>query len=138
MLSEKLHIRRLPRFEPPLAAPLVDAGRILTPSGELAPLTTGQTIRFVAYVEFAARGVVRANHYHLARSEWLYCIGGRAEARFLDLDTGEAAEHTLETGDLVLVRPRCAHAYRALERVQAIEFADLPYDGADTVPFILL
>jgi hypothetical protein len=138
MLSDKLNIRRLPLHYPPIAEHVVDLGRIMMPSGELAQIANDVPIRFIAYVEFAGLGIVRANHYHAVRVEWLYILSGRLVGRFFDLDTAESVDHDLEAGDLIMVKPRCAHGYRALEPTQTIEFADAPYDGGDTFPHLLL
>lgn len=138
MLSDKLHIRRLPFYKTPLREPVTNLGRIVDEAGELTQIANGALIRFVAYIEFSAHGIARANHYHHARIEWLYLINGRLAARFVDIDTGETVDHDLEAGDLVQIKPRCAHGFRALEPVQAIELADFPYDHADSFPYLLL
>jgi oxalate decarboxylase/phosphoglucose isomerase-like protein (cupin superfamily) len=138
MLQDKLVIRSLATYEPPLLEPLVNLGRIFTSAGEIAQIANGSPIRFIAYIEFAQAGVVRANHYHLRRNEWLYLLKGSLLGRFIDSESGESCEQVLHAGDLVLMLPGCAHAYRALEPTQTIELADQPYDDSDRVVYSVL
>ncbi|MFI5372296.1 MAG: hypothetical protein ACHQ52_12130, partial [Candidatus Eisenbacteria bacterium] len=50
---------------------------------------------------------------------------------FVDLDSGERVERTLEPGDLVTVAPGLAHVYVALEPSLAIETSPTPFDPTD-------
>ncbi|MFD0784910.1 cupin domain-containing protein [Micromonospora azadirachtae] len=128
-------MRRLPMTSPPLPD---GGGRIQSPAGELARVVNGGTYRYLAYLEFRPdTGRPRGNHYHERRTETLYVIGGRLRAVYQDLESGERTEAILEAGDLVTVRPRCAHVYYACELSQAVELADEPYDPADTYPYEL-
>jgi mannose-6-phosphate isomerase-like protein (cupin superfamily) len=132
---DKVSIRRLPVVEPP-APP--DGGRIQTAAGELAQIVNGLELRYLAYVEFKVDApILRGNHYHEHKHEFLYVISGRLRARYLDLDSGETAEVLLEAGDLVTVAPRCGHVYHPLEYSQAVEFSANAYDPADTLPYPL-
>jgi len=63
----------------------------------------------------------------------MYIISGRLRAEYMDLDTGESMKAILQSGDLVTIKPRCAHAYYPLEYSQAVEMSATIYDPADTV-----
>ncbi len=122
----------------PLLHPLVQGGRIATAAGEIAQLVSGESFRYLAYIEFAhPPGALRGNHYHLIKQESLYILRGRLQARYQDMETGQTAELLLETGDLVQTQPGCAHAYRSLEYTQALEFAPTPFDPADSYRHVL-
>ncbi|RGC69456.1 hypothetical protein C5N14_09285 [Micromonospora sp. MW-13] len=127
-----MQLRRLPVTSPPIPQ---GGGRVRSAAGELAKIVDGGSYRYLAYLEFLPEaGRPRGNHYHAARTETLYVISGRLRGVFLDLDSGERVEALLEAGDLVTLAPRCAHVFQALERAQAVELADRPYDPADTFP----
>ncbi len=53
------------------------------------------------------------------------------------MDSGERAEVILETGDMLLIEPRCAHAFSALEYAQAIEASPTEFDAGDFFPRVL-
>lgn len=131
----KVEVKSLDTFQAPLAKPLTSPGRILSPAGELTQLVNGTDVRFIAYVEFAESGISRGNHYHENKAETLYLISGSLEARYFDIDTGEAISLVLNQGDLVRMNARCAHRYTALSHVHAVEFSDTDYEAARTVAF---
>jgi dTDP-4-dehydrorhamnose 3,5-epimerase-like enzyme len=124
----KVALRRLPVKDPPLTG----GGRLRNETGELAEIVSGPAFRFLAYVDFAAAGAERGHHVHERRIESLYVISGSLSAIFQDLDSGETGRLALAPGDLVVVQPRCAHAYVAGEYSQAVEFAPEPFDPEDT------
>lgn len=124
-------MRRLPSLDPPIPE---GGGRITSEAGELAQIANGELFRFLAYIEFKPSvSTLRGNHYHQSKVEVLYIISGLLRARYRDIDTGESTELLLETGDLVTIAPRCAHAYLPLEYSQAIELSAEAYDPADTI-----
>lgn len=134
----KLTLRRLPVLEQPPAQPVLDGVRIRMAAGEAAPIFNGVPYRFIAYLEFlAGTGAWRGNHYHEKKREVFYVIRGRLRGVFEDVDTGERAEATLETGDLLTIEPRCAHAFQALEYSQVIECSTLDYDAGDAYPKVV-
>jgi hypothetical protein len=135
----KAEVRRLPRFRVPLERPVTEGGVIEMPAGDFVQVANGDGIRFVAHLEFrgpsgALPAAERGHHYHRVRTETFTVIRGRLRGRWLDLDTGRRIEELLEPGDQVTVRPRCAHAYVALEDAAAVECASHAFDPADTVP----
>lgn len=131
--TSKIEIRRLPVKDPPLTG----GGRMRNQAGEMAQIVSGPAFRFLAYIDFAQAGVERGNHVHERRIETVYVIRGSLRAVFHDLDTSVTEHLALAAGDLVVVQQRCAHAYRAEEFAQAVEFAPEPYDPDDTARFDL-
>jgi mannose-6-phosphate isomerase-like protein (cupin superfamily) len=131
-------IRRLVSYTLPLTQPMPDGGRILGAAGEAAQIVSGEAFRYLAYLEFLpAAGVARGNHYHLQKHEYLYVLQGHLRAWYHDIDSGQAAEVEIATGDLVQTPPRTAHAYLPLAYSQAVEFAATPFDAADSYRYIL-
>jgi quercetin dioxygenase-like cupin family protein len=118
--------------------PVLRGGRVMASAGELAQIVNGESFEFLAYIEFREPGVVRANHFHGRKAETLYVIRGELEARFKDLDTDESTELRLTSGDLVVVQPRCAHAYQAVSAADTLEFSATPYDPDDTFAHLLI
>lgn len=132
----KAVVRRLPRYQVPLASPVTAGGIIEMPAGDFVQVANGLHVRFVAHLEFrAASGASRGNHSHLVRTEWCTVIRGRLRVRYHDLDTGERRDWVLEAGDQVTVLPRCAHSYVAIEDAAVIECSSHEFDPADAVPF---
>jgi mannose-6-phosphate isomerase-like protein (cupin superfamily) len=129
----KVELRRLPVKDPPLTG----GGRMRNQAGEMAQIVSGPAFRFLAYIDFAEAGVERGNHVHERRVETVYVIRGSLRAVFHDLDTGVTEQLALAAGDLVVVQPRCAHAYIADGFAQAVELAPEPYDPDDTARFDL-
>lgn len=127
-------IRHLDVYTLPLAQPVMNGGRIMTPAGEIAQVVGNQAFRYMAVLEFAenAIGTPRGNHYHLAKQETLYIIRGKVQAVFEDIANGERMEAELVAGDMVTIIPQCAHVLVAREYTLAIEFAPTPYDPDDT------
>ena len=137
-MGPKVSIRRLPVLEAPPAAPVLAGARILMPAGEAAPVFNGGPWRFIAYLEFLpGTNAWRGNHWHELKRESFYIIKGRVRGVFEDLDTLERTEAVLEAGDVVVIEPRCAHAFAALEYAQAIECSPLVYDAADAHPRVV-
>jgi dTDP-4-dehydrorhamnose 3,5-epimerase-like enzyme len=128
----KVSHRRLVEQEPPLVA----GGRLRTPAGEIAQVVNGDAFRFLVYLEFVPGPAgTRGRHYHNRRVELLYVIRGSLRAVYVDLTTSAVRKLALSAGDLVMVQPRCAHAYTANEYTQALELSASPYDPDDTVGF---
>lgn len=128
-------IRRLPVLEKPPARPILDGVRIVMPAGEAAPVWNGGPWRFIAYLELLpGPGLWRGNHWHERKTEYFYVISGRLRGVFEDLDSGERLEADLDAGTTVVIEPRVAHAFRGLERSQAIECSPLEFDAGDAFP----
>jgi dTDP-4-dehydrorhamnose 3,5-epimerase-like enzyme len=122
----------------PLAQPIANGGRIMTPAGEIAQIVRDQEFRYLAYLAFvAATKQARGNHYHQQKYEYLYVITGRLQAFFADITQGIQEEHILETGTLLEIPPMVAHALLPLEDTQAVEFSATAYDPTDSFPYPL-
>jgi dTDP-4-dehydrorhamnose 3,5-epimerase-like enzyme len=135
MSLEKVTIRTLPIISPPIPE---GGGRIANGNGELAQIVNGAAFRFLAYLEFKPQStLLRGNHFHERKTETLYVLAGQLDGFYEDLDTGESAVYRLNAGDVVTIRPRCAHAYRPLKYTQAVEMSDETYDASDTHPYQL-
>ncbi len=131
-------IRALPVLDAPPEKPILSGLRIRMKAGEAAPVFNGTPYRFVAYLEFAAgTGAWRGNHYHEQKRESFYVIRGRLKAAFENVDTGERAETEAREGDVIVIEPRVAHAFQALEYAQAIECSPLDFDATDAYPRVV-
>jgi len=101
-------------------------------AGEAAPVFNGGPWRFVAWLEFLpGTGAWRGNHWHEKKREHFYVIRGRLRALFEDVDSGERDEAILEPGTVLVIEPRCAHAFTALEYAECIECSPLEFDAGD-------
>lgn len=135
MLLDKINIRRLEVKTPPLDE---NGGRIISQAGEIAQIVSGTSFKFLAYIEFEESGETpRGNHYHVNKEEFFYVVKGRLRAIYENLETKERAETVLETGDLVSVKPKCAHVYFPVEYTQLIEFSTGAFDPADTYKHVV-
>ncbi|MGQ0776882.1 MAG: cupin domain-containing protein [Pseudonocardiales bacterium] len=131
MSLAKVTIRTLPLTQPPIPE---GGGRIRSAAGELVQIVNGEQFRFLAYIEFKQDAqAVRGNHYHARKTEIMYIISGRLQAKYMDLDSGESMKVILGSGDLVTIRPKCAHAYYPLEYSQVVEMSATVYDPTDTI-----
>jgi len=134
-LAGKFSVQHLDFMEPPLPA---SGGRIHTPAGELAQIVSDGNIRHLVYLELKADGKPRGNHHHTkVQSHGFYVIKGKLLVKMVDLGDGSRAEVTISTGDVMRIKPGCAHVFIALEDTQAIEFNNAPYDPADTIPYVV-
>lgn len=133
MSLAKVAIRTLPLTQPPIPE---GGGRIQSLTGGLVQVVNGEQFCFLAYIEFKQDAPApRGNHYHERRTEIMYVISGRLQAEYMDLDTRESMEVILQSGDLVAIRPKCAHVYYPLEYSQAVEMSTTVYDPTDTVTY---
>ena len=136
-MPAKVSIRSLAVLSSPPAQPILDGVRIRMPAGEAAPVFNGGPWRFIAYLEFlAGTGAWRGNHYHERRREYFYLIRGRLRAVFEDLDSGETLDRELDEGTVIVIEPRMAHAFLALEYAQCIECSPLEFDPGDAFPHV--
>lgn len=128
----KVTIRRLPVLDGPPAKPILDGVRIRMPAGEAVPVWNGGPWRFIAYLELLpGPDTWRGNHWHEKKTEYFYVISGRLRGVFEDLDTGETLDTELEQGTTIVIQPRCAHAFKGLERSQALECSPHEFDATD-------
>lgn len=125
-------IRALPVLDAPPPQPILDGVRIRMRAGEAVPVWNGGPWRFIAYLELLpGEGAWRGNHFHEKKTEYFYVISGRLRGVFEHLDTGEALDTELEAGTTLVIEPRVAHAFKGLERSQALECSPHEFDASD-------
>ncbi len=94
------------------------------------------------YIVTTLTGQVRGNHYHPVTSEWFTVVIGQLVTRYLDVQTGEAREVTLDAaaGETLYMPAGIAHAFKntGQETAVMIAYADHTYDPADTIPFTVI
>jgi dTDP-4-dehydrorhamnose 3,5-epimerase-like enzyme len=135
-VADKYSVQHLPTMNPPFPS---DGGRTVNASGEMAQIVSNEHLRHVVYVDFKPDGRPRGNHYHVKmQMHGLYVIKGELSVMLVDLDDGSHSSITLRTGDLIRIRPRCAHVFVAKEYTQAIELNDTPFDPTDTIPYAII
>jgi len=130
-LSGKVLKRTLPVLRDPSGAGSLAAKRLLLPQGELAQIYDGDDpVHFIAFIELREGGV-RGNHYHTLRRELLYLIHGEVQLLVEDIESRTRETTTLSAGDLAILQPGVAHAFRTLKPGQAIEFSKTRFDPDD-------
>lgn len=135
---KRVNIRRLPVLDAPPPEPILDGVRIRMPAGEAAPVWNGGPWRFIAYLELLPGPATwRGNHFHEKKTEYFYVISGRLRGVFEDLDTGERLDAELEAGTTIVIAPRVAHAFKGLERSQALECSPFEFDPTDAYPKVV-
>lgn len=133
----RIKVYTLPIITDVQKGPVLEARRLVFPSGEMAQIVNGESMPYIAYVEFphSNQPQPRGNHYHIKKHEYLYIAQGRLHGYFYDLMTGEQGECIVEKGDLVYHATSCAHAYIPLEHSHTIEIASHVYDVEDTIRY---
>lgn len=96
-------------------------------------LNSTESVNTVAFLEFVPDAEIRGNHYHLHKSETLYVIDGKMMLYYWFPGETDIGEVLLEKGHLVTIKPKLAHAYKAIEKTLAFEMGTHPYDPADTI-----
>lgn len=131
-------IRRLPVLDRPPAEPIMDGVRIRMPAGEAVPVWNGGPWRFIAYLELLpGASTWRGNHWHERKTEYFYVISGRLRGVFEDLDSGETLDTEIEAGSTIVIQPRVAHAFKGLERSQALECSPHEFNATDAYPKVV-
>ena len=88
--------------------------------GEVAWIASGQHYEHLHVIEFAAAGVRRGFHRHLASREDLYVFRGSIHFLARAAGGGPRLELDLEAGDLVAIGPGVAHGFIAREPALAV------------------
>jgi dTDP-4-dehydrorhamnose 3,5-epimerase-like enzyme len=110
----------------------------MLPQGELAQFHNGdEGIRYIAYAELVV-DTIRGNHYHGIKEEFVYLVQGEVLLVVEDIESKEQESARLESGDLVFISTRIAHAFRPLKHGRAIEFSKTRFDAADVQRFKVL
>lgn len=122
---------RLPSLtpDPQMAMPVLK--RLMLTQGELAQFHDSEvSIHYIAALELK-EGSVRGNHYHRKKMEHVYLMGGEMELIAQEMKSGERAEFVMQAGDLVIIQPGVAHAFRVRRPGVAVEFAPTRFDPSD-------
>jgi dTDP-4-dehydrorhamnose 3,5-epimerase-like enzyme len=135
-VAGKYSVQHLPVVDPPLPH---SGGRMVNASGEMAQIIGNEPVRHVVYIDFKADGKPRGNHYHVKmQMHGIYIIQGKLRVTLVDVDDESRDTVTLQAGDFIRTKSRCAHVFVAEEYSQALELNDTPFDPADTIPYVIL
>jgi mannose-6-phosphate isomerase-like protein (cupin superfamily) len=138
LFSGRLLLRALPSLTPGGGSELPVLKRLLLPQGELAQFHNGAPpIHYIAALELRTGGV-RGNHFHLKKIEHMYVTRGKLEVVAQDMDTREQGQLVVHAGDLMIIQPGVAHAFRTLQGGVAIEFSPTRFDPADIHRHLLI
>lgn len=128
--SGKVKLCSLPTLSPG-GPELPKLKRLALPQGELAQFHDSDVpVHYIAALELVTHSV-RGNHYHHTKVEYAYLMRGAVELTFQDMASGERATLEMRAGDLVVIQPGVAHAYRTVEPGVGIEFAPTRFDLED-------
>jgi dTDP-4-dehydrorhamnose 3,5-epimerase-like enzyme len=106
--------------------------------GELAQCHDSELgIHYLAALELKQHSV-RGNHLHHTKVEHLYLMRGEIELVAQEMASGELAQLVLQAGDLAIIQPGVAHAFKVLQSGFALEFAPTRFDPADIHPHPLI
>lgn len=108
--------------------------RLIEERGELALIEDGMPIHHLGYFSLVPGQGFRGGHFHEKKSEHFYVIAGALQLELQDMDTGRRAMVHLNEGQKVVIHPRCAHRFLALETAQVIEYYEGMYDRDDDHP----
>lgn len=77
--------------------------------------------------------IIRGNHYHTEKDEYLYLISGHVIYKFIDLDT--KSQLIIEPGrnEIIHVYPNCAHAYLVEGNTSILEFSTKKVKNWDSI-----
>jgi mannose-6-phosphate isomerase-like protein (cupin superfamily) len=132
LFSGKLVKQRLPDLKPGEGVELPVLKRLILPQGMLAQFhDSEEPARYIAALELVT-GTVRGNHHHHTKVEHVYLMRGALELIAEDVETGQRTQLAMKPGDLVVIQPGVAHAFRVIQEGVAIEFAPTRFDPADS------
>jgi len=123
---DKMTIERLPNTKE-----IQGAKRWEEERGEFVQIAYQEGMYHLAAFEIR-KGFSRGNHYHKKKEEVFYVFQGKIKASFIDMDSLEKEERTLEKGDKIRVQPRCGHLFYGLENTLVIEYSPQVYDKEDS------
>jgi dTDP-4-dehydrorhamnose 3,5-epimerase-like enzyme len=130
-VTRKIRIEELP-----ITDKFIPEKRLIQDRGELALIEDGKTFRHLGYFSLKrGDGLYRGAHYHLKKEEHFYVVSGRLRVQLVDLEKGEKSQVELHAGHRVIIHPRCAHRFEAIEDAQVIEYYDSVYDKEDDIPY---
>lgn len=100
-----------------------------------ASIPAVEAAKYIGFLQFVPK-VLRGNHYHFRKVEYMLILQGRMQATFQKYDDSEAViEEIWEKGDLVRTLPGCVHTLTALgeSNVLTVEFSPQPYVARDVL-----
>lgn len=100
-----------------------------------ASIPANENVRYIGLLQFVPK-VLRGNHYHFRKVEYMLILQGRMHATLQKYDDAEAViEMVWEKGELVRTLPGCIHTLTALgtSNVMAIELSPQPYIAKDVL-----
>src|ERR1700759_4391086 len=104
LLDGKVRKQTLAKVSVPADPASSNLKRLMLPQGELAQFYDGEVgIRYIAQIELQ-EGTVRGNHYHKAKEEWVYMLGGEVDLVVEDLESRIRENVLLAGGDLVFIQ----------------------------------
>ncbi len=109
--------------------------RLVEDRGELALIEDGMVIHHLGYFSLLTGKGFRGGHYHSRKTEHFYVVRGSLEVDLVDVETGESGSVTLEVGQKAVIRPGCAHRFRAAADAQVIEYYEGTYEPSDDIPY---
>ena len=98
--------------------------------GEFVQVAYREEMRHLAVFEIR-KGFSRGGHYHEKKEEIFYIFDGKIRAVFMDMDTQQREEKTLDKGDRLRLKPRCGHIFLALQDTLIVEYSPQVFDPAD-------
>lgn len=118
-------------YKPDLSSPC-PFGRLSLPHGDTIFLNKKfDDLRHLSVLELP-KGLLRGNHYHKLRTEYLYILKGNVWGYYWDpQNPGDARKILLTPGQIVTIPPGLAHAIEAVEGALAVEFSPNPFDITD-------
>jgi dTDP-4-dehydrorhamnose 3,5-epimerase-like enzyme len=96
------------------------------------------------FISKSKPNIIRANHYHLRKSEWFYVIQGNCKIKLEDLKTHKMEEISVKDTDniMVYIGPNIAHAFQNTGKKELILLALVnevhDQKDPDTNPYKLL
>jgi len=93
------------------------------------------------YMVRGSPGTSRANHYHIAASEWFTILSGSVTLLLIDIKTNQKRYIDLNSKTPVTVKvpPLVAHSLINSSETEfsLLAYSDVPYLAADTIPYVL-
>ena len=134
-LNGKVSVQEIENLKSRDGFSLTSFSRLETPTAELTFFPFGEPIHSITLVTFKVgeMPVIRGNHVHNQKDEYLYIMSGQFKGKYIDLDTNESLVLDLKKGDLIHVLPNCSHAYMAQEDASFLEFTPTKLTSWDSL-----
>ncbi len=118
----------------PLTREFLPRKRLVEERGELALIEDGMSINHLGYFTLVQGKGYRGGHFHRKKTEHFYVASGVLRVEFEDMETGRGGELILKEGQKAVIRPGCAHRFRAEKTARVIEYYEGVYDKDDDHP----